>query len=266
MEIRKFLLFTIAGVLIAMNDYAANLLGGKTIRETFPAESVANFVTAVTEGNYAEADRLVRAGTNVNATGEEGISPLLWIMAATLDTRKIEYLLKVGANPNYRDSTTGASAMFIAAGGERLDILEILLKNKGDPNFLGPRDETLLMIAAGQFREKNIEMLLKYGADVNRHDPHEATVAIKAAHYGRFDWVASFLSQGLTYNLQGLAKSVEIRQVPPDSEQQRWKDKVIEMLKAKGVKFPTFVPCYPPDDPRRKEENCTRFKSRPPSM
>ena len=265
MKIRKFFLFTIAGLLIFMNGCATNLLNGKTVRGTFSEESVASFVIAVTEGNYVEADRLVRTGTNVNATSEEGISPLLWIMSTTLDARKIEYLLKVGANPNYRDSTTLASARFLAAGGDRLDILEILLKSKGDPNILGPRGESPLMTAAGQFREKNIELLLKYGADINLHDQHNDTVAVKATSYGRFDWVAKFLDQGLTFNLQGLAKSVELRQVPPDSEQQRWKDKVIEMLKRKGVKFPAFVPCYPPEDPRRKEENCTRFKSQPQS-
>jgi hypothetical protein len=226
-------------MLIALNGRAADFFGSKTIRETFPEERVADFVTAVNEGDYAEANQLIKAGVDVNAVGLDGISPLLWIIATTLDTSKIEYLLKAGADPNYRDSISQVSAMSLAAGGNRLNILESLLKNKGDPNLFAPRGETLLMVAAGQFREKNIEMLLKYGANINGHDPHQATVAVKAARYGRFDWVANFINQGLSYNLQGLAKSVEIRQVPPNSEQQCWKDKVVEMLKVRGVRFPS---------------------------
>ncbi|MFC7519105.1 ankyrin repeat domain-containing protein [Herbaspirillum sp. GCM10030257] len=262
LKIHKCLFFAIVGVLILfLAGCAASRLGGKTVRETFPTESVASFVNAVSAGDYADAEKLIKADVNVNAVGVDGISPLLWIMGTTLDVTKIEYMLKAGADPNYRDSKSKASAMSIAAGGNRLDILEALLKNKGDPNLVGPREENLLMIAAGQFREKNIEMLLKYGADINGHDRHQATVAIKAARLGRFDWVADFLNQGLTYNLQGLAKSVEVRQVPPNSGQQRWKEKVIEVLKAKGVTSPTFVACYPPGDARRKEEDCKRLKS-----
>jgi len=57
-----------------------------------------------------------------------------------------------------------------------------------------------------------------------------------------FELVAYLLEQGLTYNLQDLAKDVEIRRVPANSDAQRSKDKVIEMLKARGVRFPAFVP------------------------
>lgn len=48
---------------------------------------------------------------------------------------------------------------------------------------------------------------------------------------GNFDQVAYLLEQGLNYDLRGLARSVQIRQVPRTSEQYQWKLKVIEMLK-----------------------------------
>jgi ankyrin repeat protein len=257
---RKLLLIAIGGLLMITNGFAASRLGDRTIRETFADERIASFVTAVSDGDYTIADKLIKAGADINAVGAEGISPLLWIMITTLDVRKIDFLLKEGANPNYRDAKNHASAMFFAAGGERPDILELLLKNKGDPNLLGPRDENLLMIAMGQFREKNIELLLKYGADINRADRHKKTVGNDAAAYGRFDLVAHFLDLGLSYDLQGLGRTVEISKVPSNSEQQRWKDKVIDMLKARGVKFPAYIPCYPPDDPRRNDEACKRDK------
>lgn len=253
-----FLLF-----ITTLNGCASTRVGGKTIQETFSSVSVINFVDAVSEDNYIEADRLVSVGVDVNAIGQGGISPLLWTMITSLDTRKISYLLHVGANPNYRGAASETSAMYFAAGGNRLDILETLLKNGGNPDLLGPRGESLLMVAASQFRENNIDLLLRYGADINFHDQHNQTVANKAVAYGRFDWVVIFINRGLNYNLQGLARTVEIGQVPPTSEQQRWKNQVIEMLKARGVNFPAFIPCYPPEDPRRKEENCSRFRSKP---
>jgi hypothetical protein len=260
----KKILFLLYLLLIAtLIGCASTRLGGKTIQETFSSVSVVNFIDAVNGSNYIEADRLVTAGVDVNAIGQGGISPLLWIMTTSLDTTKIAYLLHVGANPNYRDAASGASAMYLAAGGNRLDILEVLLKNGGNPDLLGPRDESLLMVAASQFRKNNIDLMLRYGADINLHDMYNETVANKAAAYGRFDWVANFLDSGLNYNLQDLAKTVEIRQVPATSEQQGWKNKVIDMLKTRGVKFPAFIPCYPPEDPRRKEENCSRFRSKP---
>lgn len=212
------------------------------MRDTFADERVASLVIAVSSGDYGEADKALKSGADVNAVGVEGLTPLLWIMGTTLNVGKIEYLLKVGANPNYRDAKSMVSPMYLAAGGERADILEVLLKYKGDPNLVGPGDELLLMVAVAQFRDTNIDLLLNYGVDINRSDKHNKTAANDAAIYGRYDLVAKFLDHGLTYDLQGLARTVEVRKVRAESEQQRWKDKVIEMLKARGAKFPAVIP------------------------
>lgn len=242
MDIRNFLLVAIVGLCMNAEGVAAGRGGDKAISEMFAEDRVASFISAVTNGDYAGADKLVKEGININAVGVDGVSPLIWIMGTTLDIRKIEYMLKNGADPNYRDHKRQVSAMYFAAGGDRPDILELLLKNKGNPNLFGPSGKTLMMIAVGQFRDKNIELLLKYGADISINDNHKNTVANYAAALGRFDLVAHFLDLGLNYNLQGLGRTVEIRQVSQDSEQQRWKDKVIDMLKARGVKFPAFTP------------------------
>jgi ankyrin repeat protein len=132
--------------------------------------------------------------------------------------------------------------MALAAGGDSPQILELLLKYKGDPNLIGPDNDPLLLIATGEFRRENVDLLLKYGADINSHRSNGDTAADFAVGLGRFDIVAHLLEKGLNYNLQRLAKSVEIRAVPPDSEAQKWKSKVIEMLKQRGAKFPAFVP------------------------
>lgn len=221
---------------------AETKVGGRGVRDTFADERVASLVIAVSSGDYDNADKALKSGADVNAVGVEGVTPLLWVMGTTLDVGKIEYLLKVGANPNYRDAKSMVSPMYLAAGGDRADILELLLKYKGNPNLAGSRGETLLMVSMAQFRDKNLELLLKSGANINLKDDAGSSVAAKATSYGRYDLVAKFLELGLDQDPQSLARTVESRVVPPGSEQQRWKDKVIEMLKKRGAKFPAFVP------------------------
>ncbi|MBL8474807.1 MAG: ankyrin repeat domain-containing protein [Methyloversatilis sp.] len=239
---QQFWIAALAGCLIMTTSCAETRVGGKGVHEVFIDRRVAALVAAVSEGSMDAADKALQLGADVNAVGAEGLSPLLWVMGTTLNVSKIEYLLKKGADPNYRDNERQASAMSLAAGGDRADILELLLQYRGDPNLLGPGGDTMLMIAVSQLRDKNLDLLLKYGANLNQTDRHHETVANKAAGYGRYDLVAKFLDIGLDYNLQGLARTVEVRVVPPGSEQQSWKEKVIEMLKARGAKFPAFVP------------------------
>jgi uncharacterized protein len=232
----------ITGGLMMSSCIAETRFGGKTVQEAFSDERVAAIITATSNGDFAEADRWRKSGADVNAIGGDGVSPLIWIMSTTLGTSKIEYLLKAGADPNYRDERRKGSAMYFAAGGNRPDILELMLKYKGNPNLIGPRDRTMLMVAASQFRDANIDLLLKYGADINQIDHLDETVADKCVSYGRYDLVARFLDLGLKQNFQELAKGVEIRVISPNSEQQRWKEKVIEMLKARGAVFPAIAP------------------------
>src|SRR5712692_3229535 len=234
------------GILLAMSvSYAETRYGGLTVREAFRDERVAHMVEAASRGDLGAVDAQIRAGADVNYMGTDGISPLLWVLVEGRHAHNLkgaEHLLKAGANPNYRDEKRKASAMALAAGGDSPQILELLLKYKGDPNLIGPRGEPLLHIAAGEFRKENIDLLLKHGADINMHESTGTTAAQTAVRLGRFDITAYLLEKGLSYNLEGLAKSVEARRVPPNSEAQRWKDKVIEMLKERGVKFPAFTP------------------------
>jgi len=70
---------------------------------------------------------------------------------------------------------------------------------------------------------------VKYGADVNAHDKFGASAPNTASDLGRFDIVARFLDKGFSYNLEKLAKAVQSRPVPPNSDAQGWKDLVNQM-------------------------------------
>lgn len=235
----------LAGWLAMTNGHAATLVGGKSASDVFDDVRVAAVVAAVSSGDFAAAEQQLKAGADINAVGADGLTPLLWVMGTTLNVRRIEFLLNAGANPDYRDPRSEISPMYLAAGGNRPDILELLLKHKGDPNLTGKRGQTLLMVAVMQFRDKNVDLLMRYGADISRTNERGDSVADTAAGMGRFDLVVFFLERGLVYDVKSLARSVDVRQVPANSDAQRWKDKAIEILKARGAKFPT-APLFDP--------------------
>jgi ankyrin repeat protein len=220
-------------------------IGGMTVDQAFPDARVAKLVEAVSAGDDGEADKQIKAGADVNYVGTDGISPLLWVMYEghrARDYRGVEYLLKAGANPNYvvkGGDSDGSSAMYFAAGGDSPELLRLLLDHKGNPNLVGIGGP-LLQVAVSQNRKENIELLLTYRADINVVYGHD-TAAQVAADLGKFDLVDYLLKRGLDANLEGLAKSVYSAHIRPDSEQARWKSKVIAMLRKRGIKYP------PPD-------------------
>jgi hypothetical protein len=84
----------------------------------------------------------------------------------------------------------------------------------------------------------NVKTLIAAGADINIHNQLSAAPDYALRVMGRFDVAVWLFEQGYSYDLQRLASSAEIRHVPLDSEQQRWKEKLIGMLRVRGVIFP----------------------------
>lgn len=221
---------------------AETRVGGMRVHEAFSDERVARLVSAGDREDLAGMDVAIRDGADVNTVGKDGISPLMWLLT-NRHLKAAERLLQAGANPNYKEPKDNYSAMAVAAGGTYPEMLELLLKHGGDPNARGmEHDDPLLLIAAKYSRDANIDLLLKYGVDVNVHRSDNDTAANVAIRLGRFDIAAKLLERGLNHDLLRLAKDAEIRKVPPNSDAQRWKDKVIEMLKARGIQFPAFKP------------------------
>lgn len=240
--------WALATALIMNTGCAETRVGGMSARDAFSDERVARLVTAGDNEDFKGMDTAIHDGADVNAVGKDGISPLMWLLT-NRHLKSAERLLQAGANPNYKEPKDNYSAIAVAAGGSYPEMLELLLKYGGDPNARGlEHNDPLLIIAVMHFRDANIDLLLKYGADINIHRADGDTAANVAVGLGRFDLAAKFLERGLTHNLLNLAKDAEISQVRPNSEAQRWKDKVIEMLKERGIKFPAFKPRRSEDD------------------
>lgn len=156
--------FFLVSFLLLLSMTTEALGAGMTAQQAFANPHTVMLLDALREHDYHGADQALAAGADVNAVGREGISPLLWLMGETLETRPMEYLLRAGANPNYQDQDTKASAMYFAVGGSRTaHVLELLLEHHGNSNLIGPRNQPLLVTALEQGRDDSIRLLLRYG-------------------------------------------------------------------------------------------------------
>ena len=81
-----------------------------------------------------------------------------------------------------------------------------------------------------------IDTMIKHGANLNYSNDVGESAATWAAALGHFDILAQLLDLGYSHDLQGLAAGVQGRKV--DSAEQPEKDRVIQMLRARGVQYP----------------------------
>lgn len=234
-KIRLLNLFLV-GVLTmtSLSCNALSNLGGKSIDQTFADEKVVALVKAADAGDAAKVALLVRQGTNVNAVGNNGATPLIWALNAR-NHRGVEALLQAGADPNLVTDKVGMSPMNFVPMGDDPELLRLLLKHGGNPNHPGQGkiDERPLTQAAHFGRIENMKLLLDAGADINAHDKFNESAATLSVDLGKFEATAFLLEHGFNHNLSYLARSVKIVQVPDNSDAQRWKDKVLMMLEAK---------------------------------
>lgn len=78
----------------------------------------------------------------------------------------VEYLIKVGANVNAKNSYQ-STALFWAAMKEDLRIVKLLLENGANPNFANYRMITPLAFAASKGNHEICKILLDHEADAS---------------------------------------------------------------------------------------------------
>jgi ankyrin repeat protein len=215
---------------------AVSQLGGQSIRQTFVDEKVVALVEAAVAGEVDKVAQLAASGVDVNAVGNNGATPLLWALNAR-NHSGVEALLRAGADPNLLTEKVGDSPMYFVSMGNDPELLRLLLAHGGNPNHpgRGQIEERPLSQATANGRIDNMKLLLEAGADINAHDKFDESAATGALALAKFEAIAFLLEHGYTYNLSYLARGVQIIQVPRESDAQRWKDKVIVMLKEWGV-------------------------------
>ena len=111
------------------------------------------------------ADRLIRAGADVNAANDLGVTPL-WAASQNGSAAMVRRLLEAGANPNAA-LLKGETPVMVAARSGYAGIVEQLLAKGANPNARATRGQTALMWAASQKHSGVVKVLLSHGADVH---------------------------------------------------------------------------------------------------
>jgi len=209
----------------------------------FPDPQVRELAKAAARGDLRRIDRLVDEGVDVNARGASGATPLYW---AVRNEKGFRRLLELGANPNvvYED---GNSVMIAAVENRNLRILRAVLEHGGDPN-LGPDGSMPLVRAVDMKSKDRIDLLLAHGANLNYQNEFGTTPVFGAAILRDFDMVYYLLEQGADYasiDSSGrdlAARIMHLGLMDPEKPADRWQERVIEWLKARGVQFDNQKP------------------------
>jgi hypothetical protein len=232
-------------------------IGGHVARAQFADARTVDLADAACEGDVEKIVRLIGKGANPNVIGQFGETPLHWAVDCE-NLEGIEALLLVKADPNYkppisenpsglakprpRDIRWRGSPTYLAVTKRNARPLELLLKYGGDPNtYEGDRPINTALKRAlnegmmGHGWDKYYA-LLNAGADINQAVAPDLTIAAWSVMYGEYDKAVELLERGYSYDLVDLASRIAPERDLPDRAAAR--TRLIELLKARGVRFP----------------------------
>jgi ankyrin repeat protein len=132
--------------------------------------------------DLAAADALIKAGTDVNAATDLGVTPV-WVASQNGSEAMVHKLLAAGADPN-RPLLVGETPLMVAARGGYPEVVELLVAKGANVNAKGARSQTALMWAAAEKHPDVVKVLLAHGADVQaRSDVWSEMMAVPPHGY-----------------------------------------------------------------------------------
>jgi ankyrin repeat protein len=154
---------------------------------------------AVEKDDLATAERLVRAGADVNAVNRYGVMPLS-LACANGSAAMIRLLLKAGADPKAAIAG-GETVLMTAARTGKVEAIDLLIAAGADVNAKEPkRGQTALMWAAAEGNVDAVTTLLKAGADLHARVASGFTPFLFAVREGRLGPVKELLKAGVDVN------------------------------------------------------------------
>jgi ankyrin repeat protein len=199
---------------------------------------------AVKSKNYAEVERLVSKGANIDQYNSAGLFPL-WMAAGENDTTMAKLLIRLGAKVNqFIDQGDGSlNSLHIACQEGYLPMVRILVEagssvnEKGVAGF-GPlriaarngwievvryltekgamvdakaRDgATALSHACAKGHVEIVKYLLEKGANVNNQDKEEDTPLMEAARVGNLELAKLLVSNGAKLDMKNKKKQTAV--------------------------------------------------------
>ncbi len=162
-----------------------------------------SLVDAAQQQDSGPALALIAQGADVNATSEDGTTPLMWAAHAG-DFDLVQALLKAHAKVDVSNAY-GANAMLQAAQFGDPRIIEALLKAGANVESPNPDGETALMLVARTGNVAAAKLLLQHGANVNaREDFRGQTALIWAAAESQPEMVKALIAAHADVNARSL--------------------------------------------------------------
>jgi hypothetical protein len=209
----------------------------RRVAEVFTEPRARAMAEAGARGDIRTLERLVKEGTPVDSPGMFGVTPAWWAIR-NRNIKGFEWLLAHGAKPN--PDVDSMTIMEMAAGYEDSTFLEIALRYKPDLNLVGRRTgKSPLVTAIVYRRQRNLELLIKAGANLDQQEGEMPLTA--AAVSSRYDFLYLMLQAGADpakTEIEGrvsLARTMEVSYINPDSDAYVWRERVIALLRSKGI-------------------------------
>lgn len=239
MKFWKLLVFVLMALMMTTQMACSESFMGKSAEDVFQDPNAVQLIRAAESGKNSQIKQLLADGANINAKGEHGMTPSLWMLSIK-NYDGLRLLLENGADPNAMMDDSELSLVHIAAATRPTEVLALILKHGGNPNLAFKiDDDTPLMAAIWQFRFDNADYLIAHGADINHHTKNGSNAPGTAIAIGRYDYALKLLKLGYNNDLVDLAKDAEVR--ISDMKQER--QEVIEFLKEKlGSDYPNKNP------------------------
>lgn len=237
---------TIAGACIATGiasmSYGEHTVGGKGVHDVFPEAKVARLAAVACEADIDAMKQAIADGADVNASGLEGSTPLMWAVSCESE-KGIAALLEAGAKPN--QPVARFNAVYVAATYRNPALLRLLLQHGGDPNSSDANTGVTALRRAADLGTSEDQwanyyaLLNAQGVDINRADKHGQTIATDFCKGVNFDKLLEVLDRGYDYDLQELGNLLQVvsRRVL-SAEQMSYRTRVRSKLISKGVKLP----------------------------
>lgn len=157
-------------------------------------------VLAASTRDWAEVERLLKVGSDVNKQDRSGQSCLMW--TAQWDNLKMVRLLLERRAAVDLKSNHGVSALMFAADSNARDIVRVLLTHKASPDEKSRHGMNALLLAAKNGAAQTIRVLLEGQADINAKGAGGMTALMYAAADDHADAVQVLLDHGADVNVQ----------------------------------------------------------------
>jgi len=238
-----FALFAAASMFL-LNACAGPAVGDADLDTYFQQDPrVARLIKAAIRTDLAGMERAVRDGADPNFVGGRNLWPLYIVLDKPYRNKvSAKKLLDLGANINFSDGFR-CSVPFAAGVGDSPDILEFALQNGGDANAeCGPGGGFSVERASDLGYLENVKLLVRYGHDVNRLNKGGHVSAISSALSGQYEILCFLLDSGLHTQINKIADLVFLSGEQKNTEDEKWRQLVIQKLIAKGAVWPPVFP------------------------